>query len=262
MQALVLLDGATMTSAQYVTLVCSNTAVAIKNIGSYLLILFGVVLIVMAVMNIVKGLWAMGKAAWLMIFGSLLFGGFLTFGGLTNVIGNMGRVGKDTLDTIIDNMQPTTTAPIKASGDATFGMDAAKNAIGVLSDNFFVPFAQAAALSVGVLLIILAVAQVWKYFKSAGKGQVSLGKVAVMAVIGSVLFTATPTDTTAGWNWIVNKAVGMTRDTIVGAAECTMNNRAPDAVSSNWTPDTSVDLTVSNTTPDLRVPDAPDDLPV
>lgn len=262
MRALVLLDGGTITSVQYVTLVCSNVATAIKNAGSYLLILFGVVLIIMAVMNIVKGLWAMGKAAWLMIFGSLLFGGFLTFGGLTNVIGNMGRVGKDTLDTIIGNMQPTTTAPITSSGNAVFGMDAAKNAIGILSENFFVPFAQAAALSVGVLLILLAVGQVWKFFKSAGKAQVSLAKVAVMAVIGSVLFTATPTDTTAGWNWIVNKAVGMTRDTIVGAAEGTMNNREPDAVSSNWTPNTSVDLTVPNTTPNLRVPDAPDDLPV
>lgn len=221
----VLLEQSSAAYDGYAAVVCSNIASAVKNIGSYVIVLFGVGLIIVAVMHIVRGLAMHGKEAWLMTFGTLLFGGFLAIDGLINLMGNFSRIGKDTLDYIAAGMEPTTANPI-TSGDpnATFGIDAAKHAIGVVSDNFFVPFARAAALTVGVLLIIMAIFQIGTYFRTAGKWKVSLTKVAVMATLGSVLFAATPAEPGAGWNWVVNKAVGATRDTIVGAAEGNYNS--------------------------------------
>lgn len=217
----------------YAAQVCSNIASAIKSIGSYFIVLFGVLLVIVAVMHIVKGLAAHGKEAWLMTFGTLLFGGFLTISGLVTVMSNFGKIGKDTIGQIAGGMTPTTATPITAAADpsqATFGVDAAKNAVGIMSDSFFLPFAQAVALSIGVVLLIMAIVQIGTYFRTSGKGKISIGKVAAMAVIGSILFAATPADSGAGWDWIVNKAVGATRDTVVGAANGNLNRTSAAAL--------------------------------
>ena len=172
-------DIPTLASSNLIASICTNVANTVKAVGSYIILLMGLVLIIMAVIQIAKG-FVSGKAQWLITLGGLLFG-----------------------------------------GSGTTGTNAAQNAIVVLQDAFFVPFAKAVAVTVGIILTVMAVIQLSKYFMAKGNSQISWKKVAVMAVLGSVLFTATPTDNSAGWTWITNIAVGITRDTVAGAANGT-----------------------------------------
>lgn len=212
-------DIPTLASSNLIARICTNVANTVKAVGSYIILLMGLVLIIMAVIQIAKG-FVSGKAQWLITLGGLLFGGLLIFGGWGIITGSFGATGKNTFDSLMGGMTPTAgTALSKTSG--TTGTNAAQNAIVVLQDAFFVPFAKAVAVTVGIILTVMAVIQLSKYFMAKGNSQISWKKVAVMAVLGSVLFTATPTDNSAGWTWITNIAVGITRDTVAGAANGT-----------------------------------------
>lgn len=218
----------------YIATIFTNIANTVKAVGSYVILILGLALIIVSVIHIVQGFAANGRTAWLMTFGSLLFGGFLVFGGWAIITGVMGGTGKNTLDNIMRGMTPTTAQPITQISDTKSGMDTARNAVAVLTDGFFVPFAQTVAVSVGVVMVIMAVVQIAKYFMSKGKGQISLVKVGVIALLGSVLFAATPTDNSAGWMWIVNTAVGATRDTVVNAAEGSSTSQSNGYASPNF----------------------------
>lgn len=200
----------------YIASICNNAANTVKTIASYVILILGLVLIIVSIVQIVKGFLANGRTAWIVTIGSLLFGGFLTFGGWFIITGVMGGVGKNSFDKVMDGMTPTTHHSITG---VTNGTDTAKNAVAIMSDNFFIPFAEAVAVCVGVVMVVMAVYQIAKYFMASGKSQISLVKVGVLALLGSILFAATPTDNSAGWKWIVDTAVGITYDTVVGAAE-------------------------------------------
>lgn len=207
----------------YISTVCNNISDTLKAIGSYVILILGVILIIVSIVQIAHGFLANGRTAWIMTLGTLLYGGFLIFGGWADITGRFGRLGKDTVNQLMGGMKPTTHTPITGgagSGTAEVtGIDTTHNAIAVISDNFFIPFAKAVAVCVGVVLVVLSSVQIAKYLMGKGKAQVSFVKIASMAVLGSVLFAATPTDNSAGWTWIVNTAVGITHDTVVGAAE-------------------------------------------
>lgn len=215
----------------YISTVCNNISDTLKAIGSYVILILGVILIIVSVVQIAHGFLANGRTAWIMTLGTLLYGGFLIFGGWADITGRFGRLGKNTVNQLIGDMKPTTHTPITGSvgvsgtGEAisgtaeVTGIDTTHNAIAVISDNFFIPFAKAVAVCVGVVLVVFSSIQIAKYLMGKGKAQVSFIKIASMAVLGSILFAATPTDNSAGWTWIVNTAVGITHDTVVGAAE-------------------------------------------
>lgn len=80
-----------------------NAAGYVKNIGHYLMILAGVILIIVAVVQIAKGLagGGRGQVNWVMSIACLLVGGLLVFGGW-NLAASVASIGKGTLEEIND----------------------------------------------------------------------------------------------------------------------------------------------------------------
>ena len=78
-----------------------NAAGYVKNIGHFLMILAGVVLIIVAVIQIAKGLagGGRGQVNWVMSIACLLVGGLLVFGGW-NLAASVASIGKGTLEEI------------------------------------------------------------------------------------------------------------------------------------------------------------------
>lgn len=208
-----------LATTSYFERVCNNVANTVKSIGSYAILIIGLLLVIMAVYHIAKGIIALGKTAWFMVIGTLLFGGFLVFGGWFGITGTIGKVGKETVDTLIGDMTPTVHAMVEATSDVASSSGAAQNAINSISGGYFLPFGKALAVCVGVILVIMATFQIMKYFLSLGRAQISFVSVAAIAILGSILFAATPTDNNAGWQWLAEKAVGILHDTVIGATE-------------------------------------------
>lgn len=207
----VLLDGG------FIASIFTNIANFVKAFGSYSILIIGLALIIVSVIHVVRGF--ARKVGWGIIICSFLFGGAMVFGGWKILTGSAyGRVGLDTLSAINDGNTPSAVDVIEA-GTGNTGLDNAQTALAVMSDNFFVPFGQTVSVSVGIALIVLAVGQIAGFFIKSGKGQLSLPKVIAMFVIGAVLFTATPTNNSAGWAWIRDKLVGAARDGVVNIVE-------------------------------------------
>lgn len=75
-----------------------NTAAYLKNIGHYLMVLAGIILIIVAIIQIAKGLagGGRGQVNWVMSIACLLVGGMLIFGGW-NLATSVAKIGSDTL---------------------------------------------------------------------------------------------------------------------------------------------------------------------
>lgn len=86
-------DIPTLASSNLIASICTNVANTVKAVGSYIILLMGLVLIIMAVIQIAKG-FVSGKAQWLITLGGLLFGGLLIFGGWGIITGSFGATGK------------------------------------------------------------------------------------------------------------------------------------------------------------------------
>lgn len=79
----------------------NNAANYLKQIGHYLMILAGVVLIIVSVIQIAKGLagGGRGQVNWVMSIACLLVGGMLTFGGW-KLATKVAKIGKNTIETV------------------------------------------------------------------------------------------------------------------------------------------------------------------
>ena len=82
-------DIPTLAGSNLIASICTNVANTVKAVGSYIILLMGLVLIIMAVIQIAKG-FVSGKAQWLITLGGLLFGGLLIFGGWSIITGSFG----------------------------------------------------------------------------------------------------------------------------------------------------------------------------
>lgn len=218
--------------------ICQNAADFMKALGSYIILGLGIILIIMAIYHIVKG-FVVTRANWAITIGCLLFGGILITCGWNIVTGDpFGAIGKSTLDEMMDG-GPTAIGEFNggSSGGTEEGTEGgteegggtggsasvgkARAGLGVLSDGFMVPLGSAVVISVGVMLVIIAVYQVGKYFLSGGRGQLVIPKLIIMAVLGSCMFAATPTGNDEGWIWIRDVLSAITKDTVVAIADGT-----------------------------------------
>lgn len=78
-----------------------NAANYLKEIGHYVMIVAGIILIIIAAIQIAKGLASGGKGQvnWVMSIGCLLAGGALAIGGW-NLMASLSQAGADTLNEI------------------------------------------------------------------------------------------------------------------------------------------------------------------
>lgn len=209
-----------LASGDFIATVCDNIANFVKALGSYVILIIGLALIIVSIVQLVKAFASKGSANWVVIIGCLFVGGLLTFGGwkiLTNE--NLwGALGKNTVEEMMgDKPAPINDYDGGSGGTTTDAM--VRKGMGTLSSKFIVPFGKAVAVSVGVILVIIAAANVAKYYFAHGRAQISWAKVAILCVLGSVLFTATPTKNDEGWTWIRDIAVGATKDSVDNITE-------------------------------------------
>lgn len=205
----VLLDAGT----SFIASIFNNIASFVKAFGSYAVLIIGIALIITTVVYIVKG-FVVGKTAWSVTVCSLLFGGILIFGGWSTITSStFGTLGSATLSEINEGNSPSSTTGTVTNVEGTAFANS-KKAVDVIANIFFVPFGRTLAVCTGVLLIVIAVYQIAVYFFKNGNSQLSVVKLAAMALIGSVLFTATPTRNSVGWTWIRDKLVGAARDSV------------------------------------------------
>ena len=76
-----------------------NSAGYLKKVGHYIMVLAGVILVIVAVVQIAKGLagGGRGQVNWVMSITCLLVGGMLIFGGW-NLATNLASMGADTIN--------------------------------------------------------------------------------------------------------------------------------------------------------------------
>lgn len=209
-----------LASGDFIATVFTNIANSVKAVGSYVILIIGLALIIVSVVQLVKAFASRGSTNWVVIIGCLLVGGLLTFGGwkiLTDA-NLLGGLGKNTLDEMMGG-EPTKINDYNGGDGGTTTDAMVRKGMGILSSKFIVPFGQALAVSVGVILVIIAAANVAKYYFAQGRAQISWAKVAILCVLGSVLFTATPTDNSKGWTWVREIAVGATKDSVESITE-------------------------------------------
>ncbi len=208
------------TSSTFIANICNNVADFMKALGSCIILIIGIALIIAAVYHAAKAFAARGNANWLIIVACLLFGGFLAFGGW-NIIkgGTFGGFGKTTIDNMMST-KPTAIGEVPASSTGD-NATAAKARTGMLAlaNSFILPFGKALAVSVGVILVMISVYQVGKFLFATGRAQISWLKVAAMCILGSCMFTATPTNNNAGWEWVRDIVVGATKDSVENISE-------------------------------------------
>lgn len=212
-------------TSSYIADICNNVADFMKALGSYIILIIGIALIIVSIIQVVKAFSERGQSNWGVIICCLLVGGLLTFGGwkiITN--GSMwGGLGKNTVDKMMEGTTPTAIGDVPAAAGGTSAAEMSKKGIHIIASTFVVPFGKALAISIGVLMVILAVVQVAKFYFSKGRGQISWAKVAIFCVLGSALFTATPTDNDAGWTWIRDVLVGASKDGVTNIMDGNSN---------------------------------------
>ena len=206
--------------ANFVAETCDNIANFVKAVGSYIILIVGIALLIAAAVQLTKAFASRGQANWVVILTCLLLGGLLTFGGwkiLTNE--NLwGGLGKSTLEEINKGNEPGAVSDVSDGGSGT-SLEVAKHGMYIISSQFIVPFGKAVAVSVGALLVAIAAVLAGKHFIAGGKAQTNWKKIAAMCILGSVLFTATPTNNDDGWTWVRDMIVGGARDGIINAVD-------------------------------------------
>ena len=89
------------TGGKDVAKMAENAGYYIQDIVKYVVAVIGIILIVVALVQIAKGLASGGKGQvnWVMSIGCLLVGGLLLFGGW-NLLSKVSLVGRDTVETL------------------------------------------------------------------------------------------------------------------------------------------------------------------
>ena len=203
----------------------NNIADFLKAFGSYFVLLVGTGLVIVSILQIAKGMSSRkAQTNWLSAILCLLVGGILLFGGWKMITGDyIGKPGKATSDVLMQGNTPTAIADVTDGADSTTA-GAAKKAIKSMTDAFILPFGRTLAVSTGILLVILAIAAIAKHFMiksgyGTGRAPTPWAKIACMALIGSLLFAATPTDNSQGWKWIKDTMVGGVKDSVDGIVD-------------------------------------------
>lgn len=212
----ILMDG----GSTFVADICNNVANFMKAFGSYIILIIGIALIIVSAYHVVKAFSARGNANWVLIIACLLFGGFLTFGGWKIITGDtFGGTGKETVDAMLDGSKPAAINDYAESGGASATAEKARKGLSNLANSFILPFGKALAVSVGVLLVVISVYQVGKFLFAVGRAQISWLRVAAMCIIGSCMFTATPTENDGGWEWVRDIIVSGAKESVETASE-------------------------------------------
>ena len=101
-----------------------NAAGYLKTIGHYLMILAGVILVIVAVIQIAKGFASGGRGQvnWVMSIACLLVGGLLIFGGW-NTATMVASIGGGTIDSIASGEY---AVEVGADGNPDLGQEAGK----------------------------------------------------------------------------------------------------------------------------------------
>ena len=96
------------TGGKDVVKMAENAGYYIQDIVKYVIAIIGIILILVALVQIAKGLASGGKGQvnWVMSIGCLLVGGLLLFGGW-NLLSNVSLIGADTVDTLTGNEYDT-----------------------------------------------------------------------------------------------------------------------------------------------------------
>ena len=206
--------------SNYIADVCNNIADFVKAVGSYAILIIGIALIIVSAVHIVKA-FSSRQADWLVIICCLLIGGLLAFGGwkILTDSGYIGGIGKNTVEKMMGDNKPTAIGDVPESDGGSNASEMAKKGVSILASKFIVPFGSALAVCAGVLLVVIAVAMVAKYYFAKGRASISWAKVAVLLVLGSGLFTATPTENSGGWTWVRDVIVGATKDGVGNAVD-------------------------------------------
>lgn len=187
----------------------------VKSLGSYIVLIIGIALILAAAWMLFKA-FASGSSNtnWVVIALCLFVGGILSFGGwklITN--GQLGSLGTDTMEGLMDGASDT--GDFSGGSGGTTCVDKARAALGVIANDFIMPFGTALAICTGAALVLLAIIQVAKFFFAGGRAQTSWLKVGAMFVIGVVMFVGTGEE---GFKW-ARKIGVMSKDTIINMSE-------------------------------------------
>lgn len=222
--------------------ICTNVADYMKAIGSYIVLILGVIAVCMAIWQIVKAFAAGGRGNWGITICCLLFGGILITAGWSTIFTGekFGGFGKTTLEEMMNGSTPTaindfnsgsSTSDDTGEGDGTEGdappsnaggsasIAKARNGLGIISSGFMVPLGTALVIATGVCLVVIAIYQVGKHFITGGKGQLSIPKLAAMVILGSCMFAATPTENSEGWKWLRDVLSAATKDTVINIVD-------------------------------------------
>lgn len=220
----VLLSG----GSNFVADTCNNIADFVKAVGSYIVLIVGIAAILAAVVQLVKAFISNGRVNWVVIISCLLIGGLLTFGGwkILKDENLWGGIGKNTLEEINQGNEPEAIGDVSDGSSGGTSVELAKHGMYILASKFIIPFGKAVAVSAGALLVAIAAFLAAKHFIAGGRAQTNWKKIAIMCVLGSVLFTATPTNNDGGWEWLRDKMVGGTKDGVINAVDGNSSNQS------------------------------------
>lgn len=210
--------------------ICNNITDFVKAVGSYIVIIVGILCLLAAVLQLVKAFAAKGRANWLPIILCFLLGGLLAFTGWSMITGGtLSTLGKDTLEAAAGGATPDATPD--AVGELNTGafvtgsvgsdtLSKTSSGVTVIANAFLLPFAKALAVCVGVILVIMGAWMVAKHYITSGKAPISWSKMLMFVILGSVLFTGTSNSTDPdGWTYLRDKLIGGSRDAITSAID-------------------------------------------
>ena len=212
----VMLEGDTGGGGSFIKEFFTNASKYVKSLGSYIVLIIGIALILAAAWMLFKA-FASGNSNsnWVVIVLCLFVGGILSFGGwklITN--GQLGNLGKDTMTELMDGASEGEDFNGNGGSGGTC-VDKARAALGIIANEFVMPFGTALALWTGVALVLLAIVQIAKFFFAGGRAQTSWLKVGAMFVIGVVMFVGTGDE---GFKWA--RKIGLTsKDTIINMSK-------------------------------------------
>lgn len=206
--------------------ICNNITDFVKAVGSYIVIIVGILCLLVAVLHLVKAFAAKGQANWLPIILCFLLGGLLAFTGWSMITGGkLSTLGKDTLEAAAGSATPDAVGELNTGAFVTgsVGFDTlskTSSGVTVIANAFLLPFAKALAVCVGVILVIMGAWMVAKHYITSGKAAISWSKMLLFVILGSVLFTGTSNSTgTDGWTYLRDKLIGGSRDAITSAID-------------------------------------------
>lgn len=226
----------------FIATLCDNTANFFKALGSYLILIIGLVLMIVSVYQTVKAFTARSSSSFPMIIGCLLCGGFLAFGGWSFISGDMsmqgsggsgtgGAIISNTIENLNEGNEPDAVGEFSVSGGNASILGGASASLDVINDSFLLPFGTAVGVAVGVILIVIAVYQISLFFIK--HTSISWIKVVALCALGSFLFAANPDDNSGSWVWLRDHAGSALKDSVENITEGNSTDESNGADDSN-----------------------------